>query len=109
MGEVSKAEFERLEQQLVNHISQCEAKFERGERQFQQILNALSRNTEAVQSLDASTKDVRKAYNDVQAAARVGLAIQRFTVAVAKWGVAGTVLATGLMWVVERFLPPPGH
>lgn len=63
---------------------------------------------ESVRSVAESTAGVVKLYEDVGAAARVGAAVQRFVLWVAKWGTLGAGTAYGLSWVVRHFMPPPG-
>lgn len=63
---------------------------------------------ESVRSVAESTAGVVKLYEDVGAAARVGAAVQRFVLWVAKWGTLGAGVAVGMSWVVRHFMPPPG-
>lgn len=63
---------------------------------------------ESVKSVADSTAGVVKLYEDVGAAARVGAAVQRFVLWVAKWGTIGAGVAVGLSWLVRHFTPPPG-
>lgn len=63
---------------------------------------------ESVRSVAESTAGVVKLYEDVGAAARVGAALQRFILWIAKWGTLGAGAAYGMSWVVRHFMPPPG-
>ncbi len=85
---------------LRHRLNDCEARLDRGEEQFGLILQCLKDSTTAIRRLETSTKDVVNAYSDVQAAARVGMALQKWAIALIKFG--GVLAVLG--WSLNRLL-----
>ncbi len=81
-------------------LRECELRLDRGEDHFQLVRDCLKANTDAIERLEASTKGVVEAYADVQAAARVGTALQKLVVFLLKFG--GSLAAIG--WALDRLL-----
>lgn len=101
---------QQLQERLEAHMAHCEQRFARGEEQFSRILSCLQENTEAIRSVDENTREVVQAYHDVQAAARVGNAIQKFIVWCMKWGGILAGIGYALNWILEHISKhPPGQ
>lgn len=101
--------------ELVELRREFEEHRELQEQRWEQVAMMVEQNTqttrelaEAVKSVADSTAGVVKLYDDVGAAARVGAAVQRFVVWLAKWGTLGAGMAYGVSWIVRHFMPPPG-
>lgn len=88
-------------------IRELREEFDQHRKEENQRIDALTlamiENTEAIDELKRSTEGVVQMYKDLQAAARVGNATQNFVIWVSKWGVAGTVVAACVTWIVEHF------
>ena len=91
----------------MNDLADLQKEFkdhrEQQDERFDCMIAAQERNTKAVEALVESTQGVVSLYNDVQGAARVGLALQSFIVWVSKWTLLGTVAAAGAVWLSEHF------
>lgn len=98
------------QQDLADHKQQVEERLNRGEAQFATIIQSLAANTSAIETLTANTRGVVQAYADVQAAARVGTALQSFVIWCAKWGGAIALLGYAVHVILEHFKRnPPGN
>ena len=90
-------------------LEQLRADFEEHRKENQQamrdLIAATQANTEAVQKIAESTAGVVQLYADIQGAARVGIALQNFTIWLAKWGVVGASAATVLNYGYDFFKP----
>ena len=84
------------------HVKECEARFNKCDEQFSQILMAQSKNTESIQDLIDETRAVVELHRDVQGATRLGMAVQRFMVWLLKWGTIGTAIVVGIKWVTDN-------
>lgn len=108
MARFSDRELVELRKEFEEHRELQEEKWEQLAIMVEQNIQTTREMAESVKAIADSTAGVVRLYEDVHAAARVGSALQRFIVWVAKWGTLGTGLAFGLQWVVRHFMPPPG-
>ena len=115
MPRFSDEQLIQLREEFEQHKEEQNECWERQERRWEQLAIMVEENTqttrelaESVCKIADSTAGVVRIYDDVQGAARVGAALQRFIVWVAKWGTIGAGLAVGMSWVVRHFMPPPG-
>lgn len=115
MPRFSDEQLIQLREEFEQHKEEQERCWEQQERRWEQLAVMVEQNTqttrelaESVQAVAQSTAGVVKVYDDLNAAARVGGAVQRFIVWVAKWGTIGTGLAFGLQWIIRHFMPPGG-
>lgn len=83
------------------HVQRCEQRFNDGDEQFNQLITAQQKNTDAISLLIEETREIVQLHRDVQGAARVGKSIQSFIVWLVKWGAIGTGIAAIIRWVVE--------
>ncbi len=81
-------------------LQECELRLDRGEEQFGLILLELQHNTAAIKTLTEKTAGVVSAYEDVQAAARIGNSLQKVVVWLIKCG--GSLAAIG--WAINRLI-----
>lgn len=98
-----RREMQDQRRELHEHIEHCEARLQRGDEQFGQILQCLTDNTAAIQSLDRNTRGVVQAYQDVQATARVGNTVLRVAVWCIKAGGVLAVIGYGIHAAIEHF------
>lgn len=108
MARFSDAELIELRREFEEHREEQEEKWEQMALMVEANTQTTREIAESVKTVAESTAGVVKLYEDVHAAARVGAAVQRFIVWVAKWGTLGAGMAYGLSWVVRHFMPPPG-
>jgi hypothetical protein len=69
------------------------------------MLACQENSTKAIKDLTESTQGIVDLYSDLQGAARVGIAVQRGAIYLTKFGVAGTMAAGALMYIVHEFSP----
>ena len=101
----SDEELTQLKQQFTAHKAQFEER-------WTQLAAMVAENTRLTNGLAVdikrvatSTEGVVRLYTDVQAAARVGLGLQKLIVFLAKWGIIGTALAKFATYVLAKFGP----
>lgn len=71
--------------------------------QMQCLMDLTEENTRAVKELTESTQGVVTLYNDLQGAARVGIALQHFVVYLGKLGVFGALLGGMVLALINHF------
>lgn len=73
------------------------------EAMMTQLVQTVKSNTEAMESLSESTKDVVQITNDFKGAARLGGKLQDFMVWLLKWGTIGSAASYGVHWIVTHW------
>ncbi len=86
-------------------LRSCENRLDQGEKLHAMVLQCMQENTAAICKLELTTKGVVDAYADIQAAARVGIMLQKFAVWLLKFGGALAFLG----WALNRFLEAWKH
>jgi hypothetical protein len=114
MPRFSDSELIQLRQEFEEHKEEQERCWERQEERWEQLAVMVEQNTqttrelaESVCKIADSTAGVVRVYDDVQSAARIGGALQRFLLWLGKWGAIGTGAVVVVRWVLHNF-PPPG-
>lgn len=109
----SDGELVRLREEFELHQERFEQHQEVQEARWEQLAIMVEQNTqttrdiaESVKSVADSTAGVVKIYEDMQGAARVGGAVQKFILWLAKWGTIGGGMAVGISWLIRHFTPP---
>lgn len=115
MARFSDEQLVQLREEFEQHKEEQAQCWEQQEQRWEQLAIMVEQNTqttrelaESVRVVAESTAGIVRIYEDVNAAARVGGALQRFILWIAKWGTIGTGLALGLQWIVRHFMPPGG-
>lgn len=85
------------------HVERCEERFQKGDDQFQQLISAQQKNTDAIASLIEETREVVQLHKDIQGATRLGKGLQSFLAWVIKWPLIGAGLYAGISWVIKHF------
>lgn len=86
------------------HVSRCEQRFNDGDEQFNQLISAQQKNTDAISLLIEETREIVQLHRDIQGAARVGKSIQGLILWLLKWGAIGAGVAAIIKWVVEQLV-----
>lgn len=90
-----------------DHVAKTEERQTRNEECVQELIKAQQKNTEAISSLIAETRDIVQLHRDLQGATRIGVSAQKFGFWLIKWGAIGSGLAAiyhfGLDWLVGVF------
>lgn len=114
MPRFSDEQLIQLRNEFEEHKEEQERCWERQEERWEQLAVMVEQNTqttrelaESVCKIADSTAGVVRVYDDVQSAARVGGALQRFLVWLGKWGAIGTGAVVAVRWILHNF-PPPG-
>lgn len=95
----SDSQLVQLRQDFDEHKADNEARWERQEARWEEMLEMVGANTRATTSLAESTRGVVQLYADVQGTVRIGAAVQRFCGWALRWGSVGVVIATGVNWL----------
>lgn len=90
-------------QKLDDHIKFSKNQFDVGADQFEEIRDCMKKNTEALEQLAINSRGVIQLYDDISAAARVGVKVQKIGIWIAKWPLVGGALVVFAKWVWERF------
>ena len=90
-----------LQRKLEDHIELCEEKFQHGEDRFDELISCTMANTKAVTALTEELDPIVKLQHDLQAAASLGIRVQKFGLWLAKWPVIGVGLYAIYHWAVE--------
>ena len=88
--------------EFKDHMQRCEQRFNEGDEQFRQLLEAQQRNTDAISALIEETRDIVQLHRDWQGAARIGTSAQKFGFWLAKWGTIGVGLAAIWNWGLKE-------
>lgn len=98
------------DEQLYQLRTDFELHREEQDRRWESMSSMVEQNTqttrelaENVRSIAEDTAGIVQGYRDWQGTVRIGSSVQRFIVKLAGLGVAGAALATGIMYVIERF------
>lgn len=74
-------------------------------RKLDHLADAQIENVKAIANLTDNTQEVVAVYNDLKSTARVGAAIQKFLIWLAKWGAIGAAIASMVSFAVDHFSP----
>lgn len=96
-------DFTMLNQRLTEHITDCNARFDEGSRQFQELIQCTQANTEATNRLVTETTEVVQLYKDLQGVVRIGVVAQKFGVWVIKWPLIGVGIVGIIKWFQANF------
>lgn len=85
-----------FQEEFREHVIRCEQRFNDGDAQFKQLIDAQQKNTDAIALLIEETREVVQLHRDIQGTARVGKSLQNFIIWLLKWGAVGTGIAVAL-------------
>lgn len=89
-------ELQQLKTELKQHRQDQDERWEK-------MLAAQEENAAAISSLLESTQGVVQLYNDLSSAVRLGTALQKFTIWLAKFGIVGAAIGGAITWTLEHF------
>lgn len=89
----------QFQDEFRHHVRRCEERFNTGDSQFKELIQAQKANTDAMSSLIAETREIVQLHNDVKSVVRVGKGIQ----AVATWFVKWPLIGAGLYGIANWF------
>ncbi len=84
------------------HVARCEERFNDGDEQFKQLIQAQQKNTDAISSLIEETREIVQLHKDIQGVTRIGKGIQMFLVWVIKWPLIGTGIYAMVNWILKH-------
>jgi len=97
----SDEKLQEFQEEFRDHVMRCEERFNDGDRQFGQLIQAQQRNTEAISLLIDETRAIVQLHRDFQGVARVGVGAQKLVVWLAKLGFVGISLAAIINWLAN--------
>ena len=84
------------------HVNRCEERFNDGDEQFRQLIQAQQKNTDAISSLIEETREVVQLHKDIRGATRIGKNVQSFLAWVVKWPLIGAGLYAMITWILNH-------
>ena len=84
------------------HVARCEERFNDGDEQFKQLIQAQQKNTDAISSLIEETRSIVQLHKDIQGVTRIGKAAQSFLAWVVKWPLIGAGLYAMVSWIIDH-------
>lgn len=115
-------QIEMLQQRLLDHVDECEKRFNQGSGQMDSILECTTKNSESIKTLASNvaeltnnvgeltdnTKGLVQIYQDVQGAARMGMFVKRVFTWLIGLPIVGAGFFTVYHWVLEFIRPGEG-
>ena len=92
----------QLEQRLNDHIEHCDARFEEGRKQLDELLTSTQRSTDAVNRLTSETAEFVELYRDMKGVVRIGVIVQKAGLWVIKWPLIGTGIYAIYKWFTSE-------
>lgn len=99
----SDEKLQEFQEEFRGHVARCEERFNDGDKQFGQLIQAQQKNTEAISLLVEETREIVQLHKDIQGAARVGKSAQNFGIWLAKWGAIGIGFGALWNWGLKEF------
>lgn len=86
----------QLREDFDQHVMRFDAYRDSQDKRMDKLCSTIQKNTEAVEELTRGTQGVITLYNNANA-------VQEFFLWLAKVGVVGGVLASGIAWIVKHW------
>lgn len=102
MNRFSDEELSNFHKQFEQHVKVYEERVKTDDARHESLLIAQEANAAQLKQLISNTKEIVDLYGDMKGAAKVGMALQRFGLWLAKWGIIGTMLMAIWRWIVEH-------
>src|SRR5690606_1506838 len=99
MGRFSDEQLKQFHDEFQHHIELYGERVKTDDARHEALLKAQEVNAKQLQELITNTQDIVEFYKDIKGAARIGMAIQRMGLWLAKWGIIGSMFYAAYGWL----------
>lgn len=92
----------QFQEEFRQHVDRCEERFNEGDQQFKQLIEAQQKNTDAISLLIEETRSIVQLHKDIQGVTRLGKGLQTFLAWVVKWPLIGAGLYAMITWIIKH-------